>query len=588
MSYAININEDIIGHISPSRGLRQGDPLSPFLNLVCAEGLTSLIKRDIGRGTISRLQCGRRGPVISHLLFANDCFFFLEASVASCVRFRETLHQYENASGQLVNLRKLAVCFSSSIPLDFCEYLAHILGVPLVPCHDKYLGLPCFAGKSKSGLFQSIKDKIWNKLFGWKSKIFSSGRREVLLKSVIQAIPTYAMSLFRLLVGLINEIHRMCATFWWGGDNDKKKMHWCTWPRLCWHKNDGSLGFRDMFPFNQSLLAKQAARLYNSPDSLAARSGYWSTVSRLGWGQALGSLGSSRWWKLLWQQNLPPKIKKFVWKACLNFIPAYANLSHHGLKVSTVCPICFQNNETTIHAHWLCPSLKSICSGWVLSGLDSLKDASCYYELLLGCMDTLRRQELELFITLGWRIWNRRNTFVYDHKLVSDNMVSAWAMNYLWKYQDANNVVPVSMGPAPSNASNRSASSDTDLVLGEFNFFVDAGVCVENRKIGMGALVSNRMGHVLFSSAAPCAGLLEPHVVEAKALLHGLSCCVQIGYTVITAFFDYQRGVLPVNSRAPVSMKLSKNHVAHSLAKRALDLDEAWVWWPSLSTDLAV
>uniref|UniRef100_A0A803QFG2 RNase H type-1 domain-containing protein n=1 Tax=Cannabis sativa TaxID=3483 RepID=A0A803QFG2_CANSA len=114
-------------------------------------------------------------------------------------------------------------------------------------------------------------------------------------------------------------------------------------------------------------------------------------------------------------------------------------------------------------------------------------------------------------------------------------MVSVWAMDYLWKYQDANNIGPAPMGLVSGNASNRLASTETDLILGEFNLFMDAGVCVENRKIGMGALVSNCMGHVLFSSAAPCAELLEPHVAEVKALLYGLSCCVQMGYTVITA-----------------------------------------------------
>uniref|UniRef100_A0A803Q6B8 glutamate formimidoyltransferase n=1 Tax=Cannabis sativa TaxID=3483 RepID=A0A803Q6B8_CANSA len=142
-------------------------------------------------------------------------------------------------------------------------------------------------------------------------------------------------------------------------------------------------------------------------------------------------------------------------------------------------------------------------------------------------------------------------------------MVSAWAMDYLWKYQDANNVVPISMGTTPSNVSNRSTSSDTDMVL------------------------------------APYARLLEPNVAEAKASLHGLSCCVQMGYTVITAFSDCQRVVLAVNRRGPCpnefgivlndihhirnsfsSISLShcnrsKNYIAHSLAKRALDLDEA-------------
>uniref|UniRef100_A0A803QEP1 RNase H type-1 domain-containing protein n=1 Tax=Cannabis sativa TaxID=3483 RepID=A0A803QEP1_CANSA len=455
----------------------------------------------------------------------NDSFFFLEASVASCVRLRETLHQYENASGQLVNLRKLVVCFSSSIPLDFREYLAHILGVSLVPCHDKFLGLPCFAGKSKSGLFQPIKDRIWNKLFGWKSKLFSPVGREVLLKSVIQAIPTYAMSLFRLSIGIINEIHRMCATFWCGGDDDKKKMHWCTWPRLCCHKNDGGMCFWDMFLFNQSLLAKQAARLYNSPDSLAARvmkgfyfgngslltvevtkrsSFFWKSIL---WGRDLWKNGCC--WRVGSVESI--RIREDVW------IPK----DHVGKTYSFSCGPHLQRDRLI----------------WHFSDNGSFSVKSGY-----------------------WSTMSRRNTFLHDHKLQSDNMVSAWAMDYLWKYQDANNVEPTSMGPVSSNASNRLASTETDLVLGEFNLFVDA----------------------------------------------------KMGYTVITAFSDCQRVVLAVNSKVPYlnefgivlndinhvrnsfsSISLShcnwsKNHVAHSLAKRALSLDEVQVRWSGLPADLAV
>ncbi|XP_062100380.1 uncharacterized mitochondrial protein AtMg00310-like [Humulus lupulus] len=79
------------------------------------------------------------------------------------------------------------------------------------------------------------------------------------------------MNLFRLSVALINEIHRLCARFWWGLDNEKRRMHWCTWDGLCWHKADGGLGFRNLSLFNQSLLAKQAWRIHNDPNSLAVK-----------------------------------------------------------------------------------------------------------------------------------------------------------------------------------------------------------------------------------------------------------------------------------------------------------------------------
>ncbi|KAL5566126.1 hypothetical protein UlMin_029290 [Ulmus minor] len=118
-----------------------------------------------------------------------------------------------------------------------------LLGVSRVRCHKKYLGLPCYSGKNKKGLFSSIKDRVWNKFCSWKSKLLSAGGREVLSKAIIQAIPAYTMSLFKLALTLIQELHRLCAQFWWGGDTEKGRMHWCTWEKLCSHKSDGGMGF---------------------------------------------------------------------------------------------------------------------------------------------------------------------------------------------------------------------------------------------------------------------------------------------------------------------------------------------------------
>ena len=77
--------------------------------------------------------------------------------------------------------------------------LVNIVGVQLVACHERYLGLPNFASLSKNELFADIKDRMWNKIKGWCHKLFSISGKEVLLKAIIQAILTYSMSLFHLL-----------------------------------------------------------------------------------------------------------------------------------------------------------------------------------------------------------------------------------------------------------------------------------------------------------------------------------------------------------------------------------------------------
>ncbi|KAL5554075.1 hypothetical protein UlMin_041476 [Ulmus minor] len=236
-----------------------------------SEGLSSLLHRYEQNRDLQGLRCGLRGPTISHLLFADDSLFFLEARLSTCANLKEILKLYETASGQVVNLSKSAVCFGPNLSESDATHMAALLGVPRVRCHEKYLGLPCFSGRNKQGLFSSIRDRVWNKLSGWKSKLLSTGGKETLIKSVIQAIPAYAMNLFKLPSSLIKELHRLCGQFWWGGESGKRKMHWCSWEKLCSHKVDGGMGFRDLRMFNKAILAKQAWRIHTQPTSLAAR-----------------------------------------------------------------------------------------------------------------------------------------------------------------------------------------------------------------------------------------------------------------------------------------------------------------------------
>ncbi|KAL5573023.1 hypothetical protein UlMin_022620 [Ulmus minor] len=168
-------NGQKFGYLTPSRGLRQGDPLSPYLFLLCGEGLSSLLHHYEQARRIQGLKCGLRGPTISHLLFADDSLLFIEAKTNACSALKEVLNPYEAASGQAVNLLKSAVCFGPNLPEDEVASMVALLGIPRVRCHEKYLGLPCFTGKNKQCIFSSIKDRVWNKLCGWKSKLLSAG-----------------------------------------------------------------------------------------------------------------------------------------------------------------------------------------------------------------------------------------------------------------------------------------------------------------------------------------------------------------------------------------------------------------------------
>ena len=137
VSYSILVNGEPHGYIKPSRGLRQGDPLSPYLFLLCAEGLHSLINKAGRDGDIQGVSLCREGPQITHLFFADDSLLFSKATPTACETIQGILDQYEKASGQQVNRDKTTIFFSKNIPEASQNVIKEALEVPIIRQYEK-------------------------------------------------------------------------------------------------------------------------------------------------------------------------------------------------------------------------------------------------------------------------------------------------------------------------------------------------------------------------------------------------------------------------------------------------------------------
>jgi len=136
------------------------------------------------------------------------------------------LEVYEAGSGQKLNLQKTSIIFSRNTCAAKRQEILSLSGFSESHRIDTYLGLPSFIGRSKVQAFNSIKDRVQQRLNNWKVKFLSQAGKEILLKAVVQAIPTYSMSVFLLPATLCREPQGMMQHFWWGHMAKESNVHW--------------------------------------------------------------------------------------------------------------------------------------------------------------------------------------------------------------------------------------------------------------------------------------------------------------------------------------------------------------------------
>jgi hypothetical protein len=144
------------------RGLRQGDPLSPYLFLFVADGLSRLLQQKVSSGALKELHVSRRGPGISH-----DTLLFMEVSEEQAALVKNSLQCYEHCTRQLINLSKCTMLFVAGTDQESRDRVRAILQVSNIETEERYLSLPTPQGRMTKEMYKSTKEKLVMRFSNW-------------------------------------------------------------------------------------------------------------------------------------------------------------------------------------------------------------------------------------------------------------------------------------------------------------------------------------------------------------------------------------------------------------------------------------
>jgi hypothetical protein len=328
------VNGSPTTEINIQRGLKQGDPLAPFLFLLVAEGFAGLMRSAVEKNLFKGFGVGPENLIVSHLQYADDTLCVGEATLENIWTLKAILRGFELSSGLKVNFSKSSL-MGVNVPTIFMDMACNFLNCKRGALPFMYLGLPVGASPRRRTTWEPLLAHLRNRLRNWGNRYVSLGGRIVLLNSVLNAIPIFFLSFMKLPAVVLKEIIKIQREFLWGGVMGWRKISWVSWKEVCKPRSHGGLGVRDIGKVNLSLLIKWRWRLIHSSQAfwkkiLVARYGA-EVRSKVHWCGVPLPYNASLWWKDMcgiditengswFAQNLTRKVGKGTntrfWRDC--------------------------------------------------------------------------------------------------------------------------------------------------------------------------------------------------------------------------------------------------------------------------------
>lgn len=265
-SFSVNWNGQALHPIRSTRGIRQGDPISPYLFVLCLERLGHKITDSVVAGEWLPFSFGRGScPKLSHICFADDLILVAEASLGQVRNIKGILREFCDAFGQKISFDKSTVFFSSNVPDTIATDLSQELGIQATNDLGVYLGAPMIHQRTSALSYKFVLDKMRKKLSGWKAHSLSFAGRITLAQSTLCNIPGYILQTAPIPAAVCDEAEKLCRDFIWGTTANSRKCHLIGWDIICKPKEEGGLGFRNLMVLNKAYMLKLGWQLLSQP-----------------------------------------------------------------------------------------------------------------------------------------------------------------------------------------------------------------------------------------------------------------------------------------------------------------------------------
>ncbi|GKA24778.1 RNA-directed DNA polymerase, eukaryota, partial [Tanacetum coccineum] len=267
---SILVNGSPTGEFQFRKGLKQGDPLSPFLFLLIMESLHLSFQNVVNEGLFKGVSVSS-SLQLSHLFYADDVIFMGQWSESNIHTIVLALDCFYKASGLRLNLHKSKL-IGIAVEDELVSRAALKMGCSTLKSPFSYLGITVGGSMSRIKAWDDIVEKLQARLSKWKMNTLSTGGRLTLIKSVLGSTPIYYMSMYKVPSQVLKYLEGGRRNFFIGADPKKeKKMSWFKWSRVLASKEKGGLGVSSLFALNRALLFKWMWRFHNDKNALWSR-----------------------------------------------------------------------------------------------------------------------------------------------------------------------------------------------------------------------------------------------------------------------------------------------------------------------------